>query len=717
MTAAIRLLTKHRWLPLDELTALGARLAEVDLFVLARCGEPVSVLDVDTEWPLSRELMALAPPGRRWQEACEAARDLQSLHLDAAADGMGIASRVWVISGSLWLREVANLGRDMHVRALRSLIETNAVAQPPPRDAWRVWTAFHHISQGERRETDLHWIIKGIQRGASPGYLASTMRVAKACNQGDVVGFCEAPKARVCLSSHFFIWLIGATCLYCAKKAWKASSLVPELQEALVQMKSVQLPNWAMHDLMRSLTHLYRLKARQPSMPVNDLRRLTTVIVSKVRRLGSTMGADWITALESLFVSRMLKTVAGFEAAIQFNDKLHRVVGDDAADVSTVIGALINARGEEDLRLVLALDDHWCKRVAKLASSQMRRGQACDGIAQLGGQGMELLWAACQRLPAQWFQVMRQVCGVPKSRTKVLLNSAAEHPLFACPLRLDEPRLALVMIDSVRDERCRTNPVTERLRDHAAGKRALPAHLLEHDLALLHRGWLEAQLHLMDELIQAEVWRAFPGLKEKSGITIHSLKMALDMDHNRRPLRRLLQRCARGEADGQESHPTNQHWQRSLGDLCAQRWREGFATTRLLPGLGEVTISLENDPQEVLRMGSAVGSCLSVGGLCSYSAAANALDANKRVLFARTADGRVVGRQLLAISEEKRLVCFSPYPLSLSDALAEFFADYDQVLASYLGLPLHCTGDYTIKRLVAKEWYDDGPWSRMLFAA
>ena len=143
------------------------------------------------------------------------------------------------------------------------------------------------------------------------------------------------------------------------------------------------------------------------------------------------------------------------------------------------------------------------------------------------------------------------------------------------------------------------------------------------------------------------------------------------------------------------------------------RWRDGIASVRALPGFGEVVLAPENDPQEILRMGSAVGSCLSLGTCNAYSAAANALDANKRVVYARTATGKVVSRQLLAISEERRLVCFTPYPEKLREPLLEFFVDYDQILAGHLDLPLQRTDDYIIKTLVAKDWYDDRLWGRL----
>jgi hypothetical protein len=111
-------------------------------------------------------------------------------------------------------------------------------------------------------------------------------------------------------------------------------------------------------------------------------------------------------------------------------------------------------------------------------------------------------------------------------------------------------------------------------------------------------------------------------------------------------------------------------------------------------------------------MGTAVRSCLSLGSCNAFSAAANALDANKLVVRARTAAGKMIGRQLLAISRENRLVCFSPYPRNLAPAVLRFFQDYDEVLASHLGIPLQRTREYAVESLVATEWYDDGLWDR-----
>lgn len=132
------------------------------------------------------------------------------------------------------------------------------------------------------------------------------------------------------------------------------------------------------------------------------------------------------------------------------------------------------------------------------------------------------------------------------------------------------------------------------------------------------------------------------------------------------------------------------------------------------PADGAVTIALETDPLEVLMLGTYVGSCLGLGGVCDYSAVACLLDANKQILYARDASGTVVARQLLAIDERDRLVCFNVYPLTADGALLCSFKAYNTALAAAMGVELYVDGeegDYKIVEVVSEAWWDDGVWT------
>jgi len=63
-------------------------------------------------------------------------------------------------------------------------------------------------------------------------------------------------------------------------------------------------------------------------------------------------------------------------------------------------------------------------------------------------------------------------------------------------------------------------------------------------------------------------------------------------------------------------------------------------------------------------MRSYVDSGLSIGGCNQHSAIANALDANKRVLFIYDENGKFLASQLLAITKDRKLACFLVYHAS-----------------------------------------------------
>ncbi len=87
-----------------------------------------------------------------------------------------------------------------------------------------------------------------------------------------------------------------------------------------------------------------------------------------------------------------------------------------------------------------------------------------------------------------------------------------------------------------------------------------------------------------------------------------------------------------------------------------------------------------------------------------------ALDVNKRVVYARNEEGKVLGRQLIAVSEAGELICFSVYPESAPGPLVAAFADYDHALAEQLGLPIRTDHRYQIANVLSVELWDDGAW-------
>jgi hypothetical protein len=91
------------------------------------------------------------------------------------------------------------------------------------------------------------------------------------------------------------------------------------------------------------------------------------------------------------------------------------------------------------------------------------------------------------------------------------------------------------------------------------------------------------------------------------------------------------------------------------------------------------------------------------------------LDVNKQVLYARNRQGKVVGRQLLAIDDDNRLICFHVYPISSSKTVKALFIEYDRDLASALGLSIYNPAEedesgYKISSILSVYWWDDDSW-------
>lgn len=195
---------------------------------------------------------------------------------------------------------------------------------------------------------------------------------------------------------------------------------------------------------------------------------------------------------------------------------------------------------------------------------------------------------------------------------------------------------------------------------------------------------------------------------------LNALLLSTSIDKNRRTLRRLLQAHVSGDTQWRERHPANRKFLENLGvrGINVAVWLD--SNSRLVPcprAAGKrVRLYLENDPLHILQMGNYFQTCLSFGDCNAFSTVANACELNKRVLYARDGSGRVVGRKLLGLDAEGRLLGYHTY-CSLSDdagnaALSALIRQYVGDFASRCGLELTDTG--TIPCLFTQDWYDDG---------
>lgn len=119
-------------------------------------------------------------------------------------------------------------------------------------------------------------------------------------------------------------------------------------------------------------------------------------------------------------------------------------------------------------------------------------------------------------------------------------------------------------------------------------------------------------------------------------------------------------------------------------------------------------LAFETDEVEQLLMGYYFSTCLSPGDINFFSAVSNAIDINKRVLYARDSRGKVMGRCLIAIGNMGGIVTFRPY-CHLNEAnFPEHVARFAHALAADMETVV--LNEDRVSELVAPDWYNDGAY-------
>lgn len=191
------------------------------------------------------------------------------------------------------------------------------------------------------------------------------------------------------------------------------------------------------------------------------------------------------------------------------------------------------------------------------------------------------------------------------------------------------------------------------------------------------------------------------------------LYLAVDLNHAE--LKGLLRAAAAGDAPNWRLRlPGNAGWlARAAARLDTEAWLA--PPTHAFPWRGAAcTLAAERDPLQALRMGLPFDSCLAIDDGCNrHSAIINALDANKWVVYLRDPRGRILARQLIAVSSDWRLVGYRVYTsIGTADGLIDAFHEYARALGAQCGIELADSG--APETLNGREWYDDGshPWHR-----
>jgi hypothetical protein len=588
------------------------------------------------------------------------------------------------------------------------LLGAEAFRLAPPRDAARLFTALRHLTRAGSAERDLGFACTGLRLGAEPAHLAESLRLGRAYGWDPAP---QRPADRVpCraigrlvrrLSSYAGGWKDRS------ERLWKLGCRLPGSSEILRGVA-----RWRLSDEERRAI-VYFLEDFDAEDAANARRRV---------RRWKTLQPRWREVLAATRLTPPTHRTKAWTLLGRLSSRL-RIDAEPAlldnilAFVGRVCRPPFSPDSEAEWLAQFLFIDNETRRVlldpAAKAWSVIEKQCACGNRAYLIGEGTASLWRAPDRFAAaalrthakSFVAAMSELGSLRKAARAPVWNTFAEHPSVTCDPEKMPLADAIVLLDAVAP-----GAAPAPLRAHADGSRLLEPHRLTHYRAALASAWTRVQIEVLRGLIERALWLGFP-TASAGAVRRHTLEFAHTITKNRAPLRRLIRE---GHRDLRTTHPRNRDWL-AAHRLAGSVWEAGdlaFARDFAAPPIAPtVVVTFENDPQTILRMGIEVGSCLALGGCNDFSAVANALDANKRVLFARDAAGRFLARQLLAISEARTLVCFPVYPVDAPAPLTEFFRLCDHTLAQALRLPLqHPGGAYAITPLVCADWYDDGVW-------
>jgi hypothetical protein len=317
--------------------------------------------------------------------------------------------------------------------------------------------------------------------------------------------------------------------------------------------------------------------------------------------------------------------------------------------------------------------------------------------------------------PKKLFKVAKLLGSLSVPISESIVKTFSQHPIITQNITLLSLKDACEFINSQCNNHF-SNPIPRKIRDYLAGKFSLSEQQINRGLRVIYKQIQLTQLDVLENLTLDVLKREFDVNPKQENIK-HALSMLGTIEHNFRSFRKFLKAYWGNQSDYLINHPLTQTWLKQHSRINIDLWMKGIEYTQVVDQFGAIEIKLEKEPLEVLKLGTYVGSCLGLGGICSDSAVAVLLDINKQVLYARNKEGTVVARQLVALSESEELVCFYIYPDKVSASIKKIFYEYDVKFADALGVKLYqnsTDNSYKVENIISESWWDDDAWDFML---
>ena len=375
--------------------------------------------------------------------------------------------------------------------------------------------------------------------------------------------------------------------------------------------------------------------------------------------------------------------------------------------------------------LISLLPEHWTAiaespdtSYKKLDSSTVRKNEGLligDGLYSLCRDIPELAAAGFAQFTGQLVNAAKTLGVLNDPTRNRVIQNFLNHPVWPLDMGNTPPKGLLELVEK-HIQPGMSNPISRRLREHLQGSRTMNHEQVSRDTKNLHQNWPGFQLDVLTQIALDQMSQGMPDI-DLTGKVRHAIMIQQVSEENRRSLRRMLKEYLGGHEDCIDNHPQNLQWLKNRSNLNLEAWHNGITLREEVRETGPLKLELEKDPLEVLRLGTYLGTCLGIGGICSYSCASIALDVNKQVIYAKNSTGSVVARQIIAISEDNLLVCFSVYPEKSSPEVKKLFKEYDQRFAETLGVNVFLSTDnenqetYKIASLISQGFWDDNHWN------
>ncbi len=217
-----------------------------------------------------------------------------------------------------------------------------------------------------------------------------------------------------------------------------------------------------------------------------------------------------------------------------------------------------------------------------------------------------------------------------------------------------------------------------------------------------------------------ERWHRTVGFALPQELASRAVEMAQWVQRMDPPRRRMACDVLRAWTDHRESYkrhlPTNATWlERARScDVNLDQWLIPDTWQTQANGQ-DVSISVSTDPYRTFQMGALFNTCLSFGECNEMSLLANAYDANKQVVYMSDMSGKILARQLVAVSDRFELLGYYCYCIAgndeqeVRDQIIGTMAAYCGRWARRCGLTLADDGEPTM--MGDHFWYDDGAWA------